>query len=131
MNRTCHVTTANTPRLLYAFKLALMENMKANGTSRSTILKSEETRLSTLPRGVESKNDIGARNNELSNWENKDLDVCTPRTTTANDLDSKKNIVQTPIAMYTEINLSVLTSGFWTLAAIHEFCDICPDMKIM
>jgi len=43
MNRTCHVTTASTPRLLYAFKLALMLNMKENGTSRSTILKSEET----------------------------------------------------------------------------------------
>ena len=43
MNRTCQVTTASTPRLLYAFKLALMLNMKANGTSRSTILKSEVT----------------------------------------------------------------------------------------
>lgn len=43
MNRTCHVTTANTPKLLYAFKLALTLNMKENGTSRSTILKSEET----------------------------------------------------------------------------------------
>jgi hypothetical protein len=67
----------------------------------------------------------------LSNWENKDLDVWTPRTTSANDLNSKKNTVKIPIAMYTEINLSVLTSGFWTLAAIHEFCDIWPDKKII
>ena len=57
------------------------------------------TLLSTLPKGVESKKDIGARNNELSNWENKDLDVRTPRKTIAIDLDSKKNIVQIPIVM--------------------------------
>jgi hypothetical protein len=67
------------------------------------------TRLRTLPRGVESKKDIGARNNELSNWENKDLEVWTPRTTTNKDLDSTKNIVQTPMPIYTEINFSVLT----------------------
>uniref|UniRef100_A0A0A9E8W3 Uncharacterized protein n=1 Tax=Arundo donax TaxID=35708 RepID=A0A0A9E8W3_ARUDO len=105
--------------------------MMANGTSRSTILKSEETRLSTLPRGVESKKDIGASNNEFSNWENKDLDVWIPRTTADKDLDSMKNTEQTPITMYTEISFRMLTLGFWTLAAIHEFCDICADMKIM
>jgi hypothetical protein len=89
------------------------------------------TRLSTLPRGVESKNDIGARNNEFSNWENRDLDVWSPRTMADKVLESMNNTEQTPINMYTEINFNVLTLGFWTLAAIHEFCDICAAKKII
>jgi hypothetical protein len=46
-------------------------------------------------------------------------------------LDSKKNIVQGPMIRYTEINFTVLTWGFWRLAAINEFYDICPAMKIL
>jgi len=46
--RTCHVTTANTPRLLYAFMMAPAANMNPNGTSRSTILKSEDTCIKNL-----------------------------------------------------------------------------------
>jgi len=57
------------------------------------------TRLRTLPRGVESKNDMGARNNEFSNWENRDLDVCSPRTMADKVLESMKNTEQTPINM--------------------------------
>jgi hypothetical protein len=48
-NRTCHVTAANTPRLLYAFKLAPAANINPNGTSRSTILKSEDTCIKKFP----------------------------------------------------------------------------------
>jgi len=42
-NKTCQVTTANTPRLLNTLIVALKLKIKVNGTSRSTILKSEET----------------------------------------------------------------------------------------
>ena len=87
----------------------LIPHEKISVTCCITIRLRTLTRLRTLPRGVESKKDIGARNNELSSWENKDLDDWIPRATTVKDLDSKKIIVQAPIIMYTEINFSVLT----------------------
>lgn len=42
-NKTCQVTATNTPRLLTVFEVAPKAKIKPNGTSRSTILKSEET----------------------------------------------------------------------------------------
>jgi hypothetical protein len=42
-NKTCQVTTANTPRLLNTFNVALVAHTNVNGTSKSTIVRSDET----------------------------------------------------------------------------------------
>jgi len=47
-NRTGQVTIANTPRLLNAFNVEHNVKIKLNGTSRSTILKSEDTCMETI-----------------------------------------------------------------------------------
>lgn len=42
-NKICHVTTARTPILEYAIMVLARAEIKVNGMSRSTILKSDET----------------------------------------------------------------------------------------
>ena len=54
-NKTCHVTPANTPRLLYAFNVALVAETKATGTSKSTIVRSDETYTSNKYFGYKYK----------------------------------------------------------------------------
>lgn len=45
--RTCQVITARTQRFEYAFIVAPQANINANGTSRSTMLRSDETYKTT------------------------------------------------------------------------------------